>query len=49
MCFGFLKKGIYITIEDLTEEELEMLFRHELYHYKRQDLFYKFLLLLEHI
>lgn len=43
MCFGLFKKGIYITKEEMPQQHMEMILKHELYHYKRKDLHYQVL------
>lgn len=46
MAVGLIQTKIYLPHEGYTEEELEMIFRHELIHWRRKDLWYKTLLLL---
>lgn len=46
MAVGLFRTKIYLPHEEYTEQELEMIFRHELIHWRRKDLWYKFLLLL---
>ena len=46
MAVGVFHTKIYLPHEEYTEQELEMIFRHELIHWRRKDLWYKFLLLL---
>lgn len=46
MCFGLFQKGIYIIKEDMPLEQLEMILKHELCHYKRKDLRYQYLCIL---
>ena len=43
---GFFKPMILIPTRNLTENDLYMVLRHELLHYKRHDLWYKLLLVL---
>lgn len=43
---GLLRTKIYLPHEDYSRAELEMIFRHELIHWRRKDLWYKFLLML---
>lgn len=43
MCFGLFKKGIYIIKEEIPQQHMEMILKHELYHYKRKDLHYQLL------
>lgn len=46
MLMGFSRPVIVLPSEDYTEQELEMIFCHELMHLKRGDLWYKLLLML---
>ena len=46
MCFGIFQKGIYITKEKMSTQEIEMILKHELCHYKRKDLKYQLLCVL---
>lgn len=46
MAVGLFHTKIYLPHEEYTQQELEMIFRHELIHWRRKDLWYKFLLLL---
>ena len=46
MAVGLFQTKIYLPHEEYTAQELEMIFRHELIHWRRKDLWYKFLLLL---
>jgi len=39
--FGILKPKIIIPVTDFSEEELEIIFRHELTHYKNHDIFFR--------
>jgi len=41
MLAGLLRPTIYLADMDHTTEELTLIFRHELMHYKRKDLWYK--------
>ncbi len=43
---GFLRTRLYLGTELLEEEELRMIFRHELYHYRHGDIWIRRLLLL---
>ena len=45
MAVGLLRTTIYLPHENYTEQEMEMIFRHELIHWRRKDLWYKLLLL----
>ncbi len=45
MLAGIFKPSIYIPHENYCIEELEIIIRHELIHYKRHDLHYKLLLM----
>lgn len=46
MMTGFAKPRILLPAADFTTEELRLILRHELVHYKRKDLLYKSLVLL---
>ncbi|USF30784.1 M56 family metallopeptidase [Clostridium sp. MD294] len=46
MCFGMFKKGIYITKQEMSQQHMEMILKHELCHYKRKDLYYQLLCVL---
>ncbi|MBR5872968.1 MAG: M56 family metallopeptidase, partial [Oscillospiraceae bacterium] len=46
MMVGFVNPRVLLPSESLLPEEYEFVLRHELTHYKRKDLFYKFLLML---
>ncbi|AEV69930.1 M56 family metallopeptidase [Acetivibrio clariflavus] len=46
MLAGIIKPSIYIPHENYSLEELEIIIKHELIHYKRHDLLYKLLLML---
>lgn len=46
MAVGLFEPKIYLPHEAYSRQELEMIFRHELIHWGRKDLWYKFLLLL---
>lgn len=41
---GFFKSSIILPSEPITTEEMTCIFRHELTHYKRRDMFYKWLI-----
>ena len=43
MLVGTIKPTVYLPCKSLDEERLRMIFLHELTHYKRGDLFYKWL------
>lgn len=43
---GLFRTRIYLPREDYSRTELEMIVRHELIHWRRKDLWYKFLLIL---
>lgn len=45
MAVGLLRTTIYLPHENYTAQEMEMIFRHELIHWRRKDLWYKLLLL----
>lgn len=45
MLIGFCKPILFLPKLDCAEEEYRLIFYHELYHYKRHDLWYKLLLL----
>ena len=46
MAVGLFHTKIYLPHEDYSRQELEMIFRHELIHWRRKDLWYKGVLLL---
>lgn len=46
MAVGLFYTKIYLPHEEYSPQEMEMVFRHELIHWRRNDLWYKFLLLL---
>lgn len=46
MVFGLFKPVLLLPKEDYTDEELSVILRHELIHYKRRDIFYKFVLMI---
>ena len=46
MTTGLLRPRLYLPSEDWAPQKLVFIFRHELTHFRRQDLWYKFLLLL---
>ena len=46
MAVGLFRTKIYLPHEGYSLQEMEMIFRHELIHWRRKDLWYKFLLLL---
>lgn len=46
MAMGLFRTKLYLPHEEYTEQELEMIFRHELIHWQRKDLWYKALLVL---
>jgi beta-lactamase regulating signal transducer with metallopeptidase domain len=46
MMFGFVKPRILLPKEELAEDELRFILKHELVHFKRKDLFYKVLVLI---
>ncbi len=46
MIVGVFSPAIYLPDIEYNEETLEMMLRHELMHYKRKDILYKFILLL---
>lgn len=39
--YGMLRPCIYLPVGEIPEDELEMIFRHELTHYKHRDVFWK--------
>jgi len=41
MIFGIVKSTIYLPADECDEEELAVILKHELIHYKRHDLLYK--------
>ena len=43
---GILKQEVIIHNEKYTDKELELIFKHELIHYKRQDFFYKLFIII---
>lgn len=43
---GILKPEVIIPNEKYTDKELELIFKHELIHYKRQDFFYKLFIII---
>ena len=45
MVTGFFQTVLLLPREDYSEQELEMIIRHELVHYKRHDIAYKMLLM----
>jgi len=46
MMIGFINPQILLPTQELTEDELHFILKHELVHYKRKDLLYKSLILL---
>lgn len=46
MAVGLFGTKIYLPHEGYSSQEMEMIFRHELIHWRRKDLWYKFVLLL---
>lgn len=46
MAVGLFRTKIYLPHEGYSPQQMEMIFRHELIHWRRKDLWYKFLLLL---
>ncbi|MBQ7758788.1 M56 family metallopeptidase, partial [Anaerotignum sp.] len=46
MAVGLVHTKIYLPHEEYSEQEMEMILKHELIHWERKDLWYKFLLLL---
>ena len=46
MVTGFFQTVLLLPTEDYSEEQLAMIIRHELVHYKRKDIAYKMLLML---
>lgn len=44
MCIGFIKPKIIMPYTEYTNDELELIFKHELTHLKRFDIWYKLLL-----
>jgi len=44
MLIGFIKPQIFLPTNDLAQDELRFILRHELVHYRRRDLLYKYLL-----
>lgn len=49
MLIGFLKPRIIMPCIDYTSEELELVFRHELTHFSRKDIWYKIVLMTANI
>jgi len=45
MMIGFAKPQIFLLTAELTRDELRFILKHELVHYKRRDLLYKYLVL----
>ena len=45
MAVGLFRTTVYLPHRRYTAQELEMIFRHELIHWRRKDLWYKLLLL----
>jgi len=45
MMIGFIKPQIFLPTAELTHDELRFILKHELVHYKRKDLLYKYLVL----
>lgn len=45
MAVGLLRTTIYLPHEQYDRQEMEMIFRHELIHWRRRDLWYKLVLL----
>jgi len=46
MLIGIIKPFIILTENDFSEDELRLIFRHELIHYKRRDILYQFITLI---
>ena len=46
---GILNPTIILPVKDFNIDELKLIFKHELTHYKRKDIFYKVLALIVHI
>ncbi len=46
LCVGFFRQRIYLNFEDYKAEQLIYIFKHELMHCKRRDIWYKALLML---
>ncbi|HCL02101.1 MAG TPA: hypothetical protein DHW61_06730 [Lachnoclostridium phytofermentans] len=44
MMYGFINPTLFLSDKNFTKEDLEVILRHELIHYKRHDLVFKFLL-----
>jgi beta-lactamase regulating signal transducer with metallopeptidase domain len=44
LIIGFLKPTLFISKKEYTSEELRFIFKHELTHYKRKDVYYKLIL-----
>ena len=49
MCIGFIKPKIMMPYIEYTNDELELIFKHELTHLKRFDIWYKLLLVASNI
>ncbi len=45
MMIGFVKTRIFLPKADLAQDELNFILKHELIHYKRKDLLYKYMVL----
>ncbi|WP_405728121.1 M56 family metallopeptidase [Anaerotignum sp.] len=46
LCVGFFKPAVYINSEDREEDDLRLIWQHELTHCKRKDLWFKGILML---
>ena len=46
LCVGFLKSAIYINFEDREEQDIRLILKHELMHCKRNDLWFKGVLMI---
>ncbi len=46
MVFGFIKPTLLLPQDDYTEQELSVILRHELIHFKRNDILYKLVLII---
>ncbi|MBQ2880603.1 MAG: DUF4825 domain-containing protein [Anaerotignum sp.] len=46
LCVGFFKPVVYINSEEREEKDLRLILKHELTHYKRNDLWFKGILML---
>jgi len=46
MMFGLINPRIVLPTEKISEDELRFILKHELVHYKRKDLYYKFIVLI---